>query len=351
MDRQLIDDKTTAVEGRVVYLLGVMPRSGTNFLNDLMCRHPDIGTTVHLPEDFLIANSDHLVQYAEAVYRSWDTLWGEFDPALTEPLLKALGAGLESFLYAQTDTEWLSTYISEDDIANAAKENLVPRIKVNPPIRLARTPAVENLQNVARLSDSKAVIIVRDGRAVLESGMRSFGWFFEDAIQRWSRAAQLIHDVAKNNDQMHVVRYEDILDDREGVMRSIFEFLEIDPDLYDYAAEVAVRGSSTFFDDKKGMNWGETKMTKDFDPRKRWDHWRRSRHARTNWVAADQLRLFGYEPVDASGPVWSVYNMLYDAVWPLRHWMRNNARKLLPKRMRDAILWARGQRYRGRLKK
>lgn len=328
---------------RVVFLLGIMPRSGTNFLAELLCRHPDCGATFHITEDFLLANAHHLETFVNSVHHSWSLLWGEYDASLKEPLLRALGHGLEQYLYEQTEADWLEAHRGSDTWPDT--------VKVRPKVRIARTPSVENLELFTRLTDAKAIVIIRDGRSVVESGMRSFGWWFEDALQRWASEAKRIIDVANSSPQIYCVRYEDLLDDRPGELHKLFNFISVDPNLYDYEAEVPVRGSSTFFNKQQGINWHDTKPDESFDPRQRWQHWSRSRRARFSWVAAKEMRGLGYQLEDELNGFWRIYNIYIDTIWPLRKWVRALGRKIVPQSIRDRVMWNRGKLYRMLLRK
>ena len=47
-------------EQEFVIILGIAPRSGTNFFCDLLTRHPDCEPVRTIWEDFLVANADKL---------------------------------------------------------------------------------------------------------------------------------------------------------------------------------------------------------------------------------------------------------------------------------------------------
>ena len=58
---------------------------------------------------------------------------------------------------------------------------------------ITSTPSVENIHNFFKLFPNvPLLILVRDGRAVVESGVRSFNWNYEQAIREWNRSAQTI---------------------------------------------------------------------------------------------------------------------------------------------------------------
>ena len=72
---------------------GISARSGTNFLTNLLVRHPDCDRPARLGEDFLLANSKQLVRFSDGVFDDWSERWG-VTPEDRQELEKALGAGL-----------------------------------------------------------------------------------------------------------------------------------------------------------------------------------------------------------------------------------------------------------------
>ncbi len=331
-----LKQKHVAYPSRVVFLLGVMPRSGTNFLYELICAHPDCGGTGRISEDFLIANAHDLNHYVNQVHESWKKLWWPHDEALKDPLLKALGHGLETYLISLTSPRWLAEH--------PHNPKYLQGVKPSPPVVIARTPSVENLALLPKISDAKVIVIVRDGRSVVESGQRTFGWFFEDSTQKWARSARDIRSVTANHaDQITYVRYEDLVNNKENILKQIFTFIGVDPNKYDYQNETPIRGSSTYFNPQDGINWQAIKETKEFDPLNRWAKWSRSKHERFNWVAGQELEFFDYLPMRRGGTLWTILNLFLDLLWPIRHRLRNLARKRIPKPVRDQVLWKRGQ--------
>jgi hypothetical protein len=127
-----------------------MPRSGTNFLANLLVIHPDCGSPkVH--EDYLLAQAQHLERYVAGVCSHWKPEWelGQSDvfAALGDGLLRLLGQGVD-------------------------RRRLV-----------TKTPSVQNLPLVFKLfPQAQLLLLVRDGRAVAESGVKTFRtWTFEKA--------------------------------------------------------------------------------------------------------------------------------------------------------------------------
>jgi Sulfotransferase family len=203
--------------GPPVFILGIRPRSGTNFLWDLLRVHPDLSAPrAPVNEDFLVKHSDHLARYAADVRRHWKK-WDRSEDIPNE-ILASLGRGLLEFM-------------QEDP-----NERLI-----------TKTPTVVNLKHFhALFPQAQLILLVRDGRAVVDSGMRSFGWDLDTAAHRWKVAADEIKRFEKSNVRpYHLVRYEELLHDLEGTIKQILEFLDLDITAYDFegATSLPVRGS------------------------------------------------------------------------------------------------------------
>jgi hypothetical protein len=275
-----------------IFVAGIYPRSGTNHLMDLLCVHEDCAPPAPIWEDYLLAHADHLDAYVAAVARHWSPTWGVADDH-RRALLAALGGGIQDFLRG---------------LARA------PRV-------VTKTPSVAGLARFAALfPDACLVVLVRDGRAVVESGVRSFGWFRDGAIHGWARAARelLAFEATAGSQALRYrrVHYEDLVARPEATLRSLLGFLGLDAAGYDFAraASLPVRGSSTEGRDAGArVHWGATPRTAEFAPAERFRHWSRAQHARFEWIAGDALRALGYAPAaPAGGPSRAAWNRLLD---------------------------------------
>ncbi|MEB3212602.1 MAG: sulfotransferase [Leptolyngbyaceae bacterium] len=283
-----------------IFILGVMPRSGTNFLYNLLCLHTHCeGVGIRdMPEDSLLYNADLLARYVSNVSSFWNRhgLRGKDDPErqqynleLGETLFKSLGKGLLSYL----------DHLNQ----NSGKKPLV-----------TKTPFVRNLRYFYQLfPNARLIILVRDGRAVAESNYISFGMSYEVGIHRWTAAAQEIIEFDKqyrhSDYQYLIVKYEDIVRDLETQMKRILAFLELDPKAYDFetALNLPVFGSSEEFakaraanvDDPGEVGWKIIeRRKKKFDPTSRWKHWSPMLNRRFQWIASSDMESLGYEISD-----------------------------------------------------
>jgi Sulfotransferase family len=258
-----------------IFILGVTPRSGTNFLWDLLLLHPSCGPARSpIREDFFLEHADLLLAYTSAVRQWWDPAWGVFPDDLPDRFHEALGDGLISFLWVDR------------------KRRL-----------LTKSPSVRNVDRFFTFfPGARLLILVRDGRSVVQSCMATFGWDFDTAARRWARAA----DEIRRFDEQHrhcglpyrIIRYEDLVEDLDTTLSGILEFLELDREVFDFqaAARLPVRGSSVHFGPgRDSVHWEPVERDATFDPRSRWLAWVPELHQRFDWIAGPQLRHFGYD--------------------------------------------------------
>jgi protein-tyrosine sulfotransferase len=280
-----------------IFILGIMPRSGTNYLRNLICLHPACAPSrTPISEDFFLEPSDLLLAYTWQVRKRWDPMWGVFDDELMRRFSESLGDGLISFLWKDRGRRLV-----------------------------AKTPSVQHIERFFTLFPrARLLILVRDGRSVVQSCMSTFGWEFDRAAQSWAAASDEIRrfqsKTRRPTDRYLLVRYEDLLDDPRGSLSGILRFLALDEDAYDFeaAARLPVRGSSFYYGPGRGsVHWEPVERGPDFDPRQRWRDWPPGLHERFEWLAGEQLRFFGYadqtEPV--RGPSRVFAHRLRDWAW------------------------------------
>ena len=282
-----------------IFILGITPRSGTNFLHRLLCKHPSCGRVTHdaAPEDFLTHHSHHLERYVQSVGWQWSH-WGD-ESDLKISLRRHIGEGIIGFSQSL-----------------CAESHVV-----------LKTPSVKGLIRFFDFfPDASLLIIVRDGRSVVASGMEGFGWDFESATRRWAHAARsIIHfsDTA-DPDRFYITRYEDLNTSTTSELRSIFQFLNLETDSYDFeaASDLPVYGSSFTDRTDSKVSWKPVPKPDDFSSSRRWENWPQDRHDRFNWLAGQELRALGYEPLFAtrSTPRRFVLNKARDLSYQTKEW-------------------------------
>ena len=262
-----------------IFIVGIMPRSGTNFLHRLICQHPDCGAINSTPvrEDYLLHHGHLLRAYLRRLKWQWGH-WGA-DAQFVAPLSHNVGKGLSDFLATLTDSKRFVT----------------------------KTPSVHNLAQFFELfPHARLLIIVRDGRSVVASGMSGFGWNFETATREWARAANEVLRFTKKNeayaDRFRLIRYETLNENTIDQLESIFSFLGLNTEAYNFSAalETPIYGSSYMKEQGEKVTWTPQVKSEDFGKRSRWASWSSSQHRRFNRLAGTELQALGYEPVKQS---------------------------------------------------
>jgi protein-tyrosine sulfotransferase len=256
-----------------IFILGILPRSGTNFLSDLLLLHPDLSPSRDpVNEDLFLAHSDHLTAFVEAVHAAWDPLWGTFGSDLLDRLHADIGEGLVSFLWTDRSRRLVT-----------------------------KSPSVRHLDRFFTFFPAaQLLILVRDGRSVVQSATATFGWDFDRACRAWAEAAQTIQHFQRSESagggRWRLVRYEDLVDDPDGQLQLILEFLGLDPERYDFAAarNLPVRGSSSYGRHEGRIHWQPVAKDRSFAPKERWRSWSAAQLERFDWLAGQELVQFGY---------------------------------------------------------
>jgi hypothetical protein len=262
-------------DNKLIYIFGIDRRSGTNFLNRVLLKHPEIKFSNQPGEDFLISASGNIINYVNNVSRNWDESWkGMSINTYKEKLFHSLVEGIEKYMgmepYKYT---------------------------------LTKTPSTLGIENVLKIFPSaKVIIIVRDGRNLSESGVQSFGWKYENAFKRWNESAKRIDQFLNTNSdyksQIYLLKYEDLNKDTEDSIKKIFNHFNISDAGYSYdeIKAIPVVGSSTSSPVKGKLDWN-VKITKDenFTPNERYKNWDRKTKIKYDEICGEMALQFNYE--------------------------------------------------------
>jgi hypothetical protein len=314
-----------------IFILGVAPRSGTNFLWDLLRLHPDCAPGREpVREDFFVEYADLLLRFTDQVSARWDPLWGSIDHGLVAELRASLGAGLLDFLTVDRGRRLV-----------------------------VKSPSVRNVSLFFEVfPEASLIILVRDGRSIVQSCMATFGWDFDTATCRWAAAVDeiLAFQGQHSPGRYQLVRYEDLLDDLERTLVSLFSFLRLDVQRFDFTAAhtLPVRGSSGYFGaDRSAVHWDPVARAPEFDPRQRWRSWTPWQLERFSWRAAAQQCALAYD-VSVPRPhgwrrarhrladlSWAAARLFDRAIWTLR---RRLGPRVRPARRRLDVLLSQPRR-------
>jgi hypothetical protein len=279
---------------RAIFIIGIEHRSGTNFLSDLLALHADCCRPATIGEDFLLHHAHHLKKYSAALHQSWNPIWRP--SATQEQIGAALGRGLLDVLADQ---------------ACRPAERLV-----------TKTPRADRLGLFPWLfPDQPLLILIRDGRSVVESAVRSFGWSYGKAIQRWASGARRILEFDRDHRggpcRYLVVRYEDLVTDLSAQIHHILAFLRLSPARYDFAAaaNMPVRGSSMLKSHGSDLHWKPVPKPSGFSPLDRAKDWTARQNRRFLAKAGCYQELLGYslDNLRPTSLVGRLYQRLIDA--------------------------------------
>ena len=317
-------------DGGPILVFGITQRSGTHFLQELLLRHPRVvGAQSILDEDYLVEMSDALELYARVLARRWHN-----SPRAVETrplLLESLGDGLGSYL-----TRLHQIGVNSGDEAAAADYQTGIQL-------VTKSPTAVNLRRAFQIFPrGRVLVLIRDPRSVVESGMKGLGWSFEQALDNWSRGAAEIAAAETSRDwraaQARLVRYEDLVADTRHEVERLLEFLDLPVEEYpaDAAEDVPVIGSSFFFPDGRTEDstqdtfWAPVARDATFQPLARRTEWSARMRSRLEWTCGESARRFGYDLDPAPDAPWvGVDNRVADLVHGLHRRSRRLARRVV----------------------
>ena len=259
----------------VCFILGIMPRSGTNYLENQLILHDKCIAPGPVWEDFLVGSTPILEKLKKRLTSRWDNYWfRNTEINYLDKLGKEIGKGLTTFLLDQSkdpDARYLVT----------------------------KTPTVSGLENFRLyFPESKLIIIVRDGRDVAESGTKSFQWDLIKALIDWKiNARKIIQFVDQHPDAAFLVRFEDMFATPEHLMSEVITYLDLDETNYPFEKlkNMPVSGSSTLKVDNEKINWKATEKKKNFQPVSRYKSWSPWKKFLSIVIAGSELDQLGYD--------------------------------------------------------
>jgi len=266
-----------------IFIIGMMARTGTNFLNQLLYHHPHcIASSIYEP--FLLRHIELLKQYTEETQQTWGEIMPkELLPESSAAFRACIGRALVSYL------EQLTPNYNRPETKN---QRLI-----------IKTPDVVNIDDFFEFFPNyPLLILVRDGRAVVESHARSFGVDRERAMYDWANAAEQIIQFVQSRqspqEQYLIIKYETLHSQTEQEVSRIFDFLNVDKSQYRFkeALNLPVIGSSTFGRTEGApISWEKSvPKTAAFDPLSRARDWTVADNKRFEQIAGESMKYFGY---------------------------------------------------------
>jgi len=267
MESDQLDSNNAAIP---IFIIGICPRSGTNFLNSIIQKHPDCTAASRGGQDNLLYGLNYLRQYVNHTGSFWKSHWGQSK----DDLFEGIGSGLVEYLK--------------------------PKEKVK--AFVTKTPHTYNIDKFFDLlPHAKLVLIIRNGPDAIESGVKSFNWNYDDSFQMYNESGQRILKFIESNTSNKNfigVKYEDIINTESDAMKRVLEVCELDTTKFDFSEinSSPIIGSSTV--KQKGgsqeVHWSPVPKTAGFKPDERSKNWSKWQHYRFNFVSGETAKALGY---------------------------------------------------------
>ncbi len=255
-----------------IFIFGGISRSGCHYLQHLLAIHPEC-RLYPVFEDGILAGSEFLGFFTQRILSKYGKTGRERKRA-EAAVMSEFGAGLLRFISSQA-----------------------PRKRV-----VLTHPGPSGVQNFFKLfPEARLVFIVRDGRAVAESAVRSFPEAtYDKTIRAWAEGGRRILDFKREHKrfrtQIFLVKYEDLVGNLEATLQELFRFLQLNPTRYDFgkARTLPVIGSSVFRNSRDPWAFPK-KRSPSFNPLLRFAKWSSGLHSQFNRIAGDVATELGYE--------------------------------------------------------
>jgi len=284
-ERTRLEDIARAVRGPdakpAIFVHGVLPRSGTNFLSDALELHADLfahpGRLWEFPLLYVAPGASALQREFVQMFKRNNEVLGRYD------MLAYLASG------------WLAALQQE------AGDRQI----------LLKCPHVQYITLFRHIfPDDILLLCLRDGRDIVQSSKGTFRRGLigrkvtSELMREWRYATEAILSFEPGglNAYRHakVVRYEELADAPEPVMGQVLSHAGLDPERYDFEAlaKLPVRGSSALSTSDKDR-WDQHEKPKDFKPVGRWSSWSPRQRRQFKSLAGAALIRAGYAADDS----------------------------------------------------
>jgi hypothetical protein len=260
----------TDLQSTPIFVLGLTQRSGTNLLYRALLEHPDCRAARQPGEDFLLYHADMLTRYVSRVAEHWNPAWNP-GGARADDLARSLGRGL---------------------VAHLRPEGACTAF-------VSKTPSAQNVELLSRfVPDARVLLILRDGRDVAESGVRSFGWTYGGGFRRWAAAGELLVRFLDGGagSSVELIRFERLIEAPGRELRRALLTCGLDPESYpfDAVSTLPLYGSSTHRGGRDELHWEPVDRPPEFDPVGRWREWDDTLRLRYDQVCGEVAERLGY---------------------------------------------------------
>ena len=224
---------------KICFIIGMMPRTGTNWAYDILMQSNHTGNIGPIWEDNLLNHVETLESAAKKIASSWDSKWKADHQKievlrLTESLQKNFELGLEKFIHQQ----FLTSSCEAD----------------NPTYLILKSPNAWHIKPPKTLLQrNKCIILTRNPHDLIASGMASFGWRLFGACNRYIESTKAIVQLNDSCNQCLTISFEDLKENLCESAQQLYNYLDISLPSFDFSS-LAVRGKSPTKKNEK-MTW------------------------------------------------------------------------------------------------
>jgi protein-tyrosine sulfotransferase len=261
-----------AGRGPALLIHGILPRSGTVYVGELLRLHPDLQAYPHQVWEFpFLQQVPRVLELEEAFLWAYTQNRGKIGE---QEFLPLFGAALMAYLHQ----------------AVLAGQRM-----------LLKVPSVQHLDAFYQaFPHEHLLVLVRDGRDVVQSTLKTWPQLrFWMVCVRWRRAAEMVLACDRHYrlraTGYWLARYEDAVRDPEGFVREACQRFGLDAERYpfDQVGSVPVHGSSGHRREGK-VAWAPVTKGADFSPVGRWEAWSSLKKWTFERLAGRALAALGY---------------------------------------------------------
>lgn len=258
--------------GAALFVHGLMPRSGTVYVGELLRKHLDIHAfPYNIWELPFLQHAADIQQLEDRFLWSYEQ---NMDKIQDGDFLPVFGAAIVNYLYGD---------------APQGKRIML------------KVPSVEYLHLFsATFPAEHLLVLVRDGRDVVASTVKTWPQIgFSMACRRWQRSARMALDYDREMScKQHgywLGKFEDAVAAPDAFAREACKRFDLEPTRFPYedSLSVPVHGSSELFS-SGAIEWAAVAKPEGFDPRGRWRDWSRRRKSIFKRIAGRELIELGY---------------------------------------------------------
>ena len=247
---------------------GVAPRSGTNFVANLLALHPGFAPWPNLIWEIPFLRSvDHLLAFEKAFFEDFPH---NAERMQQDDFLPIFGASFIRYLHSFAP-EGKKLLLKEPDARNFAYFPLV-------------------------FPHEQLLLLLRDGRDVVFSTIKTWPQMqFADVCQRWNDSAKLMLQFSskhKDNGNYWIMKYEDVLLNQAEFVKEACHKYSLQESEFPFSEikSMPVFGSSTDSQKNGTVDWMSHKQrSDDFKPVGRWNSWSKKEKSIFKRIAGETL--------------------------------------------------------------